>query len=75
MIRNTIHALNDWYNTRSRGMQKSALAAFCIVFLLFIWGALTYIRFNPQVYTTEVLPNIGRSSGLQFTDSLTTKKH
>ncbi len=63
MIRHWIRQLNDWYNVRKRWAQIVILLGFCLAFLLTLWLAVIYIRFDATQFNTKTPGSIGQASG------------
>ncbi|MCD8739334.1 hypothetical protein LT679_01860 [Mucilaginibacter roseus] len=68
-----INRFSDWFNSRSNTTQATWYVSFCLLFILAIWLSISYIKFDAQVYQTNVPTNIGKSSG-ELPDSITSNK-
>ncbi|QXV66806.1 hypothetical protein INP83_06900 [Mucilaginibacter sp. 21P] len=63
MIRELIHRLNNWYNSRGSWTQMGVLFGFCVTFLITLWLAITCIRFDAKQFDTKIPVSIGKASG------------
>jgi len=75
MIKELMNRFSRWFNDLHGGRQVCYYLAFCAAFLLLFWLGIRFIRFDAKIYMIGAPQYIGKSSGPQFTDSLTLKKH
>jgi len=75
MIREMMNRFSRWFNDLHGDRQVCYYLVFCAAFLVLLWLGIRFIRFDAKVYTISAPQYIGKPSGPQFTDSLTSKKH
>lgn len=75
MLKETIDRFSRWYNGLGGDRPVLYFFVFCLLFLVLLWVAIRYVKFEGKAYESRVPAHIGEPSGPLPTEQKDHKQH